>query len=189
MRLRRPLLMLGVGLLATVGNSIRGVSLRGMLSAGPAFFNPAPATAPPLFARGGAAPPLSSFTDGAIPPEALRDLDSPPGYEYWKTVPAKVTAYDPSYRCCGEFADGRTSLMDDAWVMDGVAVDPRAIPYRTLLFVPGVGLREADDTGIAMRQSWERQGVYHVDVRMPYFEQARAWGVKYLQVKLYRKAE
>ncbi|MBI5366431.1 MAG: 3D domain-containing protein [Planctomycetes bacterium] len=190
MSARRALAVTACFAFAMIGDSLPGLSLRSAISAAPAFLNPAPLRSTPLFSGAGAAAPVAcSFSAGDIPPEALRDLDSPPGYEYWRTVTAKVTAYDPSYRCCGDSADGRTSIMDDAWIMDGVAVDPRAIPYRTLLLVPGVGFREADDTGSAMRQSWERESVYHIDVRMPYFEQAREWGVKYLQIKLYRKAE
>ena len=108
----------------------------------------------------------------------------PGGYVFWKTVRARVTAYDPSERCCGDSADGFTSLNDNAWVMDGAAVDPRAIPYRSVLEIPGIGLREADDTGSAMAHSWDA-GEYHVDVRMAYYYEAKLWGVKYLDVKVY----
>lgn len=112
---------------------------------------------------------------------------APPGYRYWKTVRAKVTAYEPSARCCGQYANGRTSIGQNAWVMDGVAADPRAIPYGTYCVVPGVGGRTVDDTGGAMRQSWRSNGRYHIDVRVPYYGQAKRWGVKYLDVKLYKK--
>lgn len=130
---------------------------------------------------------VSSFSEATPPAEEERFLDIPEGYVYWKTVTARVTAYDPSYRCCGRSADGKTAIMDNAWVLDGVAVDPRAIPYRSLALIPGVGLREADDTGIAMQRSWSREGVYHIDVRLKYFYQARNWGVKTLRVPLFRK--
>ena len=112
----------------------------------------------------------------------------PRGYVYWKTVRAKVTAYDPSRISCGKFADGKTSVGQNAWVMDGVATDPRAIPYGTYVVIPKVGGRTVDDTGSAMRRSWSRLGRYHVDLRMKYPYQARRWGVKYLNIKLYRKA-
>lgn len=113
--------------------------------------------------------------------------DDPPGYRYWKTVMARVTAYDPSERCCAPFADGRTSIGDNAWRMDGVAAAPEVIPYRSLVWVPGVGWREVDDTGSAMRRSWRQEQVVHLDVRMPYTYQARQWGVRWLPVRLYRK--
>jgi 3D (Asp-Asp-Asp) domain-containing protein len=112
----------------------------------------------------------------------------PAGYVYWKTVRAKVTSYDPSRLSCGKFADGKTSIGQNAWVMDGVATDPRAIPYGTYVVIPGVGGKTVDDTGKAMRNSWRRYGRYHIDVRVLYPYQARRWGVKYLDVRLYRKA-
>ena len=133
---------------------------------------PAPTTpAPP------AKPEPSPLPEGVPPP--------PPGHVYWKTVEAKVTAYEPSDRCCGDSADGKTSIGDNAWIMDGVAVAPEAIPYRTRLWLPGAGWKEADDTGSAMRKSW-RKGKIHLDLRMPYFGQARRWGVRHLTVHLYR---
>ena len=71
--------------------------------------------------------------------------------------------------------------------MDGVAADPGVIPYRTLVWVPGVGWREVDDTGSAMRKSWRSEGVVHIDVRMAYTYQARRWGVRRLPIRLYRR--
>ncbi|MHC4713964.1 MAG: hypothetical protein ACYTAN_11955 [Planctomycetota bacterium] len=112
----------------------------------------------------------------------------PAGYVYWKTVRAKVTAYDPSRRSCGRFADGKTSIGQNAWVMDGVASDPRVVPYGTYVVIPGAGGRTVDDTGSAMRRSWRRYRRVHLDLRMKYPYQAKRWGVKYLDIKLYRKA-
>lgn len=112
---------------------------------------------------------------------------APQGYVYWKTVLAKVTAYDPSGVSCGKYADGKTSLLDNAWKLDGVAVDPEAIPYRTKLFIPGVGFKEADDTGSAMKKSWKNQGIYQIDLRMTYAHQAREWGIRWIYIDLYKK--
>ena len=110
----------------------------------------------------------------------------PDGYVYWKTIKAKVTAYEPSKRCCGRFADGKTSTGGNAWRIDGCAAYPGAVPYGTLVQIPGVGFRKVDDTGPAMRRSWAR-GRYHIDVRMKYYYQARRWGCRTMDVKLYRK--
>ena len=110
----------------------------------------------------------------------------PPGWAYWKSVRSRVTAYDPSERCCGRWAEhGLTSAGDNAWAMDGLAADPRAIPYRTKVWVKGAGWREVDDTGSAMRESWSL-GRYHVDLRMPSYEQALQWGRKEMTLHLYR---
>ena len=110
----------------------------------------------------------------------------PDGYTYWKTIRARVTAYEPSWRSCGRFADGKTSIGDDAWRQDGVAADPSVIPYGTLVSIPKVGFRKVDDTGSGMRRSTSK-GIYHIDLRMKYYYQARKWGNQYLDVKLYRK--
>ncbi len=60
------------------------------------------------------------------------------------------------------------------------------MPYGTLVNIPGIGFRKVDDTGPAMKRSWAK-GRYHIDVRMKYFYQARRWGLKSMDVKLYRK--
>ena len=109
----------------------------------------------------------------------------PPGFVFWKTIRAKVTAYDPCSRCCGHSADGVTATGDDAWVLDGVATAPLAIPYRTKLWVPGAGWREADDTGSAMRRAW-RRGRHLIDLRVGEHAQARRWGARDLTLHLYR---
>ncbi|MFH1022710.1 MAG: hypothetical protein V1809_04920 [Planctomycetota bacterium] len=107
-------------------------------------------------------------------------------YRYWKTVKSKVTAYTPDARSCGASADGRTSTRKNAWKMNGVAAHPAAVPYGTVVEIPGVGLRVVDDTGAAMRKSWTARGIFHFDLRMVYHHQARKWGTKDLEVKLYR---
>jgi 3D (Asp-Asp-Asp) domain-containing protein len=110
-----------------------------------------------------------------IPDQEAPEL--PPGYRYWGTVTARVTAYEPTAVSCGLYARGRTSTLRNAWRMDGCAVDPEAIPYGTLVWIPGVGWRIADDTGSAMRRSWKK-GVYHIDVRMNSVSQCRRWGAQ-----------
>ena len=142
--------------------------------------------------------PVFSLPVSAIPepPEILPRIPdpsgppppaAPPGFVYWKTLKARVTAYDPTGCCCGHSADGLTSTGDDAWVMDGVAADPQAIPYRTRVLVPGAGWREVDDTGSAMKQAW-RRGRVQVDLRVPCHDQARRWGSRQLELHLYRPA-
>lgn len=112
---------------------------------------------------------------------------APRGWVYWKTVRAEVTAYDPRACCCPGTSDGRTSLGDNAWTLDGVAADSRAVPYRTRVWIPGAGWREVDDTGSAMRRSW-RHGRTHIDLRLATHAEARRWGAQRLEVHLYRPA-
>lgn len=106
-------------------------------------------------------------------------------YCYWKTVTCKITAYTPDARSCGNSADGLTSKMDNAYRFDGVATSPVVIPYRTGVYIPGVGIKEVDDTGGAMRQAAKR-GLYHIDVRMKSHEEAEKFGVKWQKVHLFK---
>jgi len=109
---------------------------------------------------------------------------APPGYKYVKTVRAHLTGYCPCSKCCGRHANGRTSINKNAWVMNGCAVDKRAIPYGWMVYIPGKGFRESDDTGSAMRRSW-RRGIYHIDVRFRYHHEARRFN-KWMNVKIYQ---
>lgn len=103
-----------------------------------------------------------------------------------RMIRMKVTAYCLCEICCGKWAglpERKTSIGDDAKTYDGVAADPKLLPYRTKLDIPGIGIKEVDDTGGAMRQS-AKKGIYHIDVRMPSHSEARRFGVKYLEVKI-----
>ncbi|KKQ96181.1 MAG: hypothetical protein A3F95_03205 [Candidatus Nealsonbacteria bacterium RIFCSPLOWO2_12_FULL_39_31] len=95
----------------------------------------------------------------------------------------KVTAYCPCYECCGPCAIGKTSIGRDAWKTFGVAADPKLLQYKTKLDIPGIGVREVDDTGGAMRQD-AKKGICHIDLRMHSHQEARKFGVKWLDVKV-----
>ncbi|HEY4475449.1 MAG TPA: hypothetical protein VJB92_01875 [Candidatus Paceibacterota bacterium] len=109
-----------------------------------------------------------------------------PQTEKPKTIKMKVTAYCICEKCCGEWAKfAKTATGDDARICDGVAADPKLLPYRTKLDIPGVGIREVDDTGGAMRKSARQNPpVYHIDVRFPTHEEALKWGVRWLNVTI-----
>lgn len=94
-----------------------------------------------------------------------------------------VTAYCPCKICCGEFADNLTATGRDATIPNGVAVDFNLIPRWSKLKIPGVGVRIADDTGGAMRQS-AKKGIYHIDVRFKTHQEALNWGRQWLPVEI-----
>ena len=98
-----------------------------------------------------------------------------------KTIVMRVTAYCPCKECCGSYTDGKTSTGKNAYKTLGVAADPKLLPYGTKLIIPGVGEREVDDTGAAMRQS-AKKGIYHIDVRFPTHQEAKKFGVRWLEV-------
>lgn len=99
----------------------------------------------------------------------------------WQKKQAKVTAYVPKSESYGKYNDGKTALGDNAFKLDGVAVAPDAIPYRSKVYIPSAGVREADDTGVAMRKAW-KEGNLHIDLRVKNLEKAHQWGVKELTV-------
>lgn len=104
-----------------------------------------------------------------------------------QVVKMKVTAYCLCGECCGKWSGGnKTSVGDKATIYDGVAADPKMLPYRTKLNIPGIGIKEVDDTGGGMRQS-AKQGIYHIDVRMSSHSEARKWGVRWLEVEVLGK--
>jgi 3D (Asp-Asp-Asp) domain-containing protein len=92
-----------------------------------------------------------------------------------------VRAYCPCEDCCGPHANGRTAIGDNARICDGVAADFKIFPKRTQLRIPGIGVREVDDTGGALRQNAKR-GIVHIDVRFPTHREALEWGVRKLDV-------
>ena len=60
-----------------------------------------------------------------------------------------------------------------------VAVDPRLIPLRTRLFVPGYGRAIAADVGSAIKGRV-------IDLWFPTVEEARAWGRRSVVITVYR---
>jgi 3D (Asp-Asp-Asp) domain-containing protein len=126
------------------------------------------------------APPLPD------PAPRLRVADADPAPP--RTIRAVVTAYCPCRRCCGRFADGRTSTGTTAW-RPGIAADPSVLPYGTVLEVPGYGIATVDDTGGAMRRHWSRDGIIHIDVRTTYHWQARQWGRRNMEIRVLPQPE
>lgn len=96
-----------------------------------------------------------------------------------KTKRMRVTAYCPCARCCGRMS-GLTADGSNAW-RPGVATDWRYWPAGTRFSIPGYGrvaIVSSDDTGRLVR------GPQAIDVRMTYHWQARAWGVRWVDVEI-----
>jgi 3D (Asp-Asp-Asp) domain-containing protein len=99
-------------------------------------------------------------------------------------IEVEATAYCPCHQCTGKtepWLERTTSLMDPAMVCDGIAADYlRALPARARVRIPGVGIREVDDTGRAMR---EANGTL-IDVRMGSHDAANQFGRQKLIIEL-----
>ena len=111
-----------------------------------------------------------------------KPVTPPPPGTVW--VEVKTTGYCPCGKCCGKDADGQTAIgrQVDRYP-HGIATEPRIIPYRTWLNIPGYGEFMVDDTGGAMRQSAKRH-VVHLDLRFKTHMQARKWGVRWMWVAM-----
>lgn len=113
-------------------------------------------------------------------------MRAPAGYEYAFTQNTRLTGYCKCRLCCGSHSNGRTSIGDSARILNGVAADPRAIAYRSKVYIPKAGFKEIDDTGRAMKSSW-RRGIYHLDIRFASHSQARRYGTKWKDVIYFHK--
>ena len=111
-------------------------------------------------------------------------IDPPPGLRW---VKVRTTGYCPCPICCGSSSDGHTSINRVVETYPfGIAVEPKLVPYRTYVDVPGYGLALVDDTGGAMRQSGAK-GIVHFDLRFTTHAQAKSWGVRSMYVALPEK--
>lgn len=86
----------------------------------------------------------------------VRAVETPEGFlEYWRVVRMRVTAYTaassgkpPDHPAYGITASG---LRAGTGI---VAVDPRVVPFRTWVYVPGYGTGYAGDTGGGVKGRW-----------------------------------
>lgn len=100
-----------------------------------------------------------------------------------RTIYMTVTGYSPDARSCGIYADNKTSIMYSVWTngMNLVAADPRVLPYRSLISVPGYAGSEIVpimDCGGAIKGS-------RLDLLYPTHEMALQWGIRQLPVTVW----
>ena len=109
--------------------------------------------------------------------EFKNPITAPPGYKFlFAENAAIITAYTPTGEGLmgGVNPDGtpyeetgKTSTNFSATTnFDGVAVDPKIIPYGALIYIQGVGWKIADDTGARMRHTWRQHHRVHIDLRV-----------------------
>lgn len=100
-----------------------------------------------------------------------------------RTIYMTVTGYSPDARSCGKYADNKTAIMYSVWTngMNLVAADPRVLPYRSLISVPGYAGSEIVpimDCGGAIKGS-------RLDLLYPTHEMALQWGIRQLPVTVW----
>jgi uncharacterized protein YabE (DUF348 family) len=86
----------------------------------------------------------------------IRVLESPEGsLEYWRVVRMRVTAYTAA--SSGKPPDHPTYGITASGLEAGtgiVAIDPKVVPFRSWVYVPGYGLGYAGDTGGSIKGRW-----------------------------------
>lgn len=102
-----------------------------------------------------------------------------------EVITARVTAYAPLDNKSGICAEGDPTITaTGAKVRRGIiAVDPKKIPYGSLVYVPGYGEAIAEDTGGALRQY---KGVA-IDILVDSYEEAMQWGKQEVEVTILRR--
>lgn len=106
-----------------------------------------------------------------------------PVRKIWMTV----TAYSPDEASCGDSADGITATLHDVTTNASrlVAADPRILKYGSLLSIQGYD----DGLIVPVLDCGGKIKGHRLDVLFPTHEQARAWGVRRMQVTLWGYAD
>ncbi len=86
----------------------------------------------------------------------IRTVDTPDGpLEYWRVVRMRVTAYTPQSAGKPKSSPGYGITASGVKAGYGVvAIDPRVVPFRSYVYVPGYGRAFAGDTGGGVKGRW-----------------------------------
>lgn len=104
-----------------------------------------------------------------------------------RTIWMTVTAYSPDERSCGDSADGITCTNHSVWTnaMNLVAADPKVLPMRSMVSVPGYAegrVVPVLDVGGAIKGA-------RLDVLYATHSIARKWGVRRIPVTVWEYAD
>ena len=102
----------------------------------------------------------------------------------YRRIQVTATAYCPCVICCGSHSDGKTAIGRDA-NLPGIAVDPRVIPLRSRVDIPGYSRRgtngswvKADDTGRLIKGN-------RIDLRFESHKEAKQYGVRKITIRVW----
>lgn len=92
----------------------------------------------------------------------------------------KITAYCACEKCCGKSADGITATGTIATEGRTIAVDPKVIPYGSIVEIDGIDYI-AEDCGGAIKEN-------RIDIFFESHQVALEWGVQYHDVYMVEEA-
>ncbi len=104
-------------------------------------------------------------------------------YGPYRTRTMRVTAYCACRRCCGKWSDGRTASGHRIRRGQVFCAADKAIPFNTVIAVPGYNHGQPIhvlDRGRVIRGN-------RLDIYFRSHRKAKAWGVKYLKCRIYKK--
>lgn len=108
-------------------------------------------------------------------------------YRYVKTIRMRVTAYAADPRCCWPYDGTTTASGLSVKTNNGklVAADTSVIPFHDLVSIPGYNSASPVpvlDRGGAIKGA-------RLDVLLPSYDQAKAWGSRMIDVKIYEPVD
>lgn len=113
-----------------------------------------------------------------ITDEPAAAYEKPQEAERWQVMRMRVTGYCPCSKCCGLYSDGRTACNHRIRRGDAFVAADKIFPFGTEVIIPGYNTGQpvkVMDRGRAIKGN-------RIDVFFSSHEQARKWGVKYMDV-------
>ena len=125
----------------------------------------------------------SSETVGECPVENLGVINQDAPDQVIVSLIFQVTAYCPCEICCGIWAEKGYNKNGNRITSSGHIIKPNdkfvashpAFPFDMRMNIPGYGLVEIKDRGGSL-------DLFNLDVFFPTHQEAKEWGVKYLEV-------
>jgi 3D (Asp-Asp-Asp) domain-containing protein len=108
-------------------------------------------------------------------------------YRFVKTLRMRVTAYAPDAKCCWPYDGTTTASGLSVKTNHGrlVAADTRIVPMYALVSIPGYH----DSAPVPVLDRGGAIKGNRLDVLLPTFDQAKSWGSRTLEVKIYEPVE
>ena len=119
--------------------------------------------------------PVPVFTNFS---ETQKVPEERPSKGQWKVVRMRVTAYEPSWKSCGKFADGYTANMHKIRYGDVFVAADKKYSFGTEMIIPGYN----NGKPVKVMDRGGKIKGNRLDVFYPSIKQARKWGVQYLDV-------